>query len=429
MEPLSGRPGCCRIERNQQSGAFMNESSISHPSRRSFVGGLTVGLGGLMAATSVSAQGSAAIPATPTGRPEPKLEKKPTGPEAEKLGWAVVGLGDFAQGYALPALARASLSKPVALVSGSRDKLQTVGARYAIPEESFYAYDTMARMRDNTEVEAVYIITPNSTHAELTIKALEAGKHVLCEKPMANSPAECQRMIDAAKAANRKLMVAYRVHWEPHNIRAKEMVEKGELGDVWFAASDHHRPLNPSLPRDEWRMKKAIAGGGSLVDIGVYSLNGLIWLLGEAPSRVAATMFSPPDDPRFAEVECTFSAQLVFPSGRRANISSGYDATKKRADLFGSKATVVLDPATEYEGNKLSVFSDKGVQEVKTKDGSEVQFTGEIDHFSQAIRENIPIKTPGEMGLRDVRLIEALYKAADTGQWVDLNPDMTVKAA
>ncbi|MBE7183035.1 MAG: Gfo/Idh/MocA family oxidoreductase [Methylobacterium mesophilicum] len=406
----------------------MSESHPSFPSRRTVVGGLTAGLGGLMAASAESAQGGA-LPMTPTGRPEPRLETKPTGPEAEKLGWAVVGLGDFAQGYALPALARASLSRPAALVSGNRDKLQTVGARYAITEDGFYAYDTMAKMSDNADIEAVYIVTPNSTHAELTVRALEAGKHVLCEKPMANSPSECQRMIDAAKAANRKLMIAYRVHWEPHSLRAKAMIDKGDLGDVWFAASDHHRPLDPSLPRDEWRAKKAIAGGGSLVDIGIYSLNGLQWLLGESPDRVAATMFSPPGDPRFAEVECTFTAQLVFPSGRRANISSGYDATKKRADLFGSKATIVLDPATEYEGNRLSVFSDRGVEEVRTAQGSEVQFTGEIDHFSQAIRGNGEIRTPGEMGLRDIRLIAALYKAAETGQWVDLNPDMTVKNA
>ncbi|PWN57246.1 gfo/Idh/MocA family oxidoreductase, partial [Chryseobacterium phosphatilyticum] len=142
-----------------------------------------------------------------------------------------------------------------------------------------------------------------STHAELTVKAFEAGKHVFCEKPMANSPAECQRMIDAAKAAGRKLMIAYRAHWEPHNLRAKAMLDAGELGQVWFATSDHHRPLDPALPRDQWRMKRSVAGGGSLVDIGIYSLNGLQWFFGESPNAVAASMQAPPDDPRFAEVE------------------------------------------------------------------------------------------------------------------------------
>lgn len=402
----------------------MNQSASTHPSRRAVVGGLTAGLGGLLA-SAASAQGD--LPATPSGRPEPKLEAPPTGAEAAKLGWAVVGLGDFAQGYALPALGRASLSRPAALVSGNPDKLKTVGARYAIPEGSRYSYDTMGAMRDDAGVDVVYVVTPNATHAELVVKAFEAGKHVMCEKPMANSPAECRRMIDAGVAAGRKLMIAYRVHWEPHNIEAKAMLDGGALGEVRFATSDHHRPLDSALPRDEWRMKKRLAGGGSLVDIGIYALNGLQWFFGESPSRVAATLFSPPGDPRFAEVESVATAQLVFPSGRRANISSGYEADKKRIDLWGDKATAVLDPATAYAGNVLSVSTKEGVREVRTAEGSEVQFTGEIDHLSKAIRDGTDVMTPGEMGLRDMRLIEALYRSAGTGRWVELNADMTMK--
>lgn len=174
----------------------------------------------------------------------------------------------------------------------------------------------MARLADDDAVSVVYVVTPNASHAELTVKAFEAGKHVLCEKPMATTPVECQRMIDATKAAGRRLMIAYRAHWEPHNVQAKTVLDAGELGQVWFASSDHHRPLDPSLPRDQWRVRKAVAGGGSLVDIGIYALNGLQWFLNESPSAVAASMTSPPGDPRFAEVEDVFTAQLVFPSGR-----------------------------------------------------------------------------------------------------------------
>ncbi|MFD6317745.1 Gfo/Idh/MocA family oxidoreductase [Methylorubrum populi] len=399
-------------------------------SRRLFLAGGAAGLGAAIAGGRAAAQADrGTIPTGPVGRPEPKLEEEPPLPLDRQLGWAVVGLGDYAQGYVLPALARARRSRAVALVSGNPEKAKRVAARYGVGENALYGYDTMDRLAGNDAVGVVYIVTANATHAELTVKAFEAGKHVFCEKPMANSPAECQRMIDAAKAAGRKLMIAYRAHWEPHNLRAKAMLDSGALGQVWFASSDHHRPLDPSLPRDQWRMKRDVAGGGSLVDIGIYSLNGLQWFLGESPNAVAATMQAPSGDPRFAEVENVFSAELAFPSGRRATISSGYTASKKRIDLWGDRLVATLDPATAYQGNRLVVSNAKKAEEILTEETSAAQFTGEIDHFSQAVTEGTEVRTPGEMGLRDMRLIEALYRAARERRWLDLNPDMTVREA
>jgi predicted dehydrogenase len=399
-------------------------------SRRLFLAGGAAGLGAAIAGGRAAAQADRGqIPTGPVGRPEPKLEEEPPLPLDRQLGWAVVGLGDYAQGYVLPALARARRSRAVALVSGNPEKAKRVAARYGVGENALYGYDTMGRLAGNDAVGVVYIVTANATHAELTVKAFEAGKHVFCEKPMANSPAECQRMIDAAKAAGRKLMIAYRAHWEPHNLRAKAILDSGALGQVWFASSDHHRPLDPSLPRDQWRMKRDVAGGGSLVDIGIYSLNGLQWFLGESPNAVAATMQAPPGDPRFAEVENVFSAELAFPSGRRATISSGYTASKKRIDLWGDRLVATLDPATAYQGNRLVVSNAKKAEEILTEETSAAQFTGEIDHFSQAVTEGTEVRTPGEMGLRDMRLIEALYRAARERRWLDLNPDMTVREA
>lgn len=403
---------------------------ISSTSRRLFLAGGAAGLGAIAAGSRAAALGGGgAIPTGPVGRPEPHLEEEPPLPLDRRLGWAVVGLGDYAQGYVLPALARARRSKAVALVSGNADKAKGVAARFGVQESALYGYDTMGRLAENDAVGVVYIVTANATHAELTVKAFEAGKHVFCEKPMANSPAECRRMIDAAKAAGRKLMIAYRAHWEPHNLRAKEMLDAGDLGRVWFATSDHHRPLDPTLPRDQWRMKRSVAGGGSLVDIGIYSLNGLQWFFGESPNAVAASMHAPPDDPRFTDIENVFTAELAFASGRRATISSGYTADKKRIDLWGDRLVATLDPATAYQGNRLVVSNAKRAEEILTQETSAAQFTGEIDHFSQAVTEGTEIRTPGEMGLRDVRLIEALYRAARERRWLDLNPDMTVRGA
>ncbi|WP_410216616.1 Gfo/Idh/MocA family protein [Paracoccus sp. (in: a-proteobacteria)] len=399
-------------------------------------GTLTLGMGGAgaLAETAGRAIGTGQTPPAdplerqPAGRPEPELDAatRPT-PLERQLGWAVCGLGHFAQNYAIPAIGQASEARLTGLISGNRDKALAVGAAWNVPEDAIQDYG-MEGLADDPSIDIVYVITPNAIHEENVITALEAGKHVLCEKPFAHNSAAAQRMMDAARAADRKIMIAYRAHFEPNNTALKEMVQKGELGDIWYATSDHHRPLDPSVERDHWRMVRDLAGGGSLMDIGIYSLNGLIWLLDEVPERLIATTFSPDtEDGRFGQVEAIGQVQLVFPSGRRANISSGYIASKKRIDLWGSDAVAVLDPATEYSGNRLTLTTAEG-QEMPTPSGpSEQQFTGQIDHFSKAVRDGIDILTPAEMGLRDMRLLEAIYVSAEQGAWVDLNPDGTMR--
>lgn len=402
------------------------------------MGTLTLGLGGAqaLAQTAGRAIGTGQTPpADPlernaAGRPEPELDAAPRPtPPGNRLGWAVCGLGHFAQNHAIPAIGKSSDAKLTGLISGNRDKALAVGAAWGVPEGSVYDYG-MQGLADNDGIDIVYVITPNAIHEENVIAALEAGKHVFCEKPFAHNSAAARRMIDAAKAADRKIMIAYRAHFEPNNTALKEMVQKGELGDIWYATSDHHRPLDPSVERDQWRMVRDLAGGGSFMDIGIYSLNGLIWLLDEVPSRLTATTFSPETpDGRFGEVEAIAQVQLVFPSGRRASISSGYVANKKRIDLWGSQAVAVLDPATEYSGNRLMVATAQGQETPKPSGPSERQFTGEIDHFSKAVRDGTPILTPADMGLRDMRLIEAVYISAERGEWVDVNPDGTLRDA
>ena len=411
------------------------------PTRRRFLEQTFAGLGvGLIACTGRAQQSRVVAPGTgyqasenlpegPVGRPEPEHDQEQPQDASEQLGWAVAGLGHFAQNYAIPGIARARRAKLTGLVSGNATKAQRVARSYGLGNDAIYDYGTMDRLADDDDVDVVYVITPNSVHPELVVKAFEAGKHVMCEKPMANSPAECQRMIDAARAAGRKLMVAYRAHFEPHNVAAKRLFDAGELGDVWFAMSDHHRPLNPDHERDQWRMQKPIAGGGSLVDIGIYALNGIIWLFGETPSRILASIHSPPGDVRFTEVEAFSRVQLEFPSGRAAALTSGYTGSKKRIDLVGSKGTATLDPATEYRGDRLVVHTPEGADEVHPDKESDAQFTDEIDHLCQAIQEGTEIRTPGEMGLRDVRLIEAIYRSAELGRWVDVAPDGSLRDA
>ena len=379
-----------------------------------------------IAAPEPGYEGSEALPVEPVGRPQPSVENPPRQAFDRQLGWAVCGLGHFAQNYAVPGIDRAERARLTGLISGNPEKATQFGDGWNIGADHIYGYD-MTGLADDDAIDVVYVLTPNAIHEEPVVRALEAGKHVLCEKPMATSPEACPRMIDAARAADRKLMVAYRAHFEPHNVKAKEMLDEGVFGDVWFATSDHHRPLDPQALQDQWRMQKPIAGGGSLPDIGIYAFNGIIYFFGESPSRVLASIASPPDDERFTEVEAFSRVQFEFPSGRTAQISSGYTGAKKRIDLIGSAATATLDPATEYSGNRLLVISPQGSDDVATEQTSDTQFPGEIDHFCEAIQDGIAIRTPGEMGLRDVRLIEAIYRSAEAGTWLDLNDDGSVR--
>lgn len=406
-------------------------------SRRGFMAGASgLAAGAVLAGTAGQAQAQEAaaggvvrdanVPNELVGRPA-EIENELRQPEARRLGWAVAGLGHFATSYQIPALGRARYSELKGLVSGNPEKAAEIARRTGVDQGSVYSYETFDQIADNPEIDVVYVITPNSLHRDLVVRAFEAGKHVMVEKPMATSPEDCEAMIAARDAAGKKLMVAYRAHFEPVNLLAATMIREGQLGDLTFMSSDHHRPLDPATPKDQWRMRRELAGGGSFIDIGIYSLNGTIWFMGEVPSALSARTWSPEGDERFAEVEAVCTVQLRFPSGRLATLSSGYIADKKRIDAWGSQAVAVLDPATEYMGNQLRVSTSEGTEDRQSEFGSQAQFDREIDHLSQAILNDTEVLTPGEMGLRDVRLIQAIYQsAAETGRWIELNEDGSV---
>lgn len=397
-------------------------------SRRRFLrgsgGGLLLGSGlELVGAAFAQGGGGGQMPEPPpdhpTGRPLPEMEREMPVEPGRKLGWAVVGLGKFAMNQILPAFGESRLSKLVALVSGNRQKAEQVASRYGVEARNLYDYETFDRIADNPEVEVVYIVLPNALHAEYTARAFEAGKHVFCEKPMAVTVAECETMINAGRKAGRKLMVAYRAQFEPHNVEALRRVREGEIGRLRLVTSDHGRILDPKDPADQWRMVKSLSGGGSLYDIGIYSLQAARYLTGEEPTEVFGQIATPNDDPRFREVEDRVIFQLRFPSGTVANLSSSYStASVKRIQAFGEKGSFILDPATEYEGNKLTLQTEGGRQEVKVKEKS--QFAAEMDHFSQCVTDNRDPKTPGVEGLRDIRLMQAIYQSAREGRPVSI---------
>jgi predicted dehydrogenase len=380
----------------------MADGPVTPVSRRGFL----QAAGGSLAAASLSPSVSAAqVPAIKL--PEPK---------GKQVGFALVGLGSLAINQLMPAFARCQRAKLTGFVSGRPDKAKQLAAVYGVDPKNIYSYDNYDRIVDNPAIDVIYVVLPNNMHAEYTIRALKAGKHVLCEKPMANTPQDCEQMIAAAKAANRKLMVGYRVRYEPFNqaliAYAKETAELGPtrliLADAGFNIGD---------PK-QWRLRKQMAGGGSLMDIGVYALNAARYLSGEEPIAVNAMMHSTPNDPRFTEVEENITFQLRFPSGILANCTSTYGGNINRHRVIKPRGAAELDPASSYTGLRMRVFRGGAIEERTLPQRD--HFALEMDHFADCVLNNTEPLTPGEEGLKDLRIMMAIYEAARTGGTIKL---------
>jgi glucose-fructose oxidoreductase len=381
----------------------MRNRSTTRVSRRTFLNAA----GGTLTAAALSPSPSAAqVPAI----------KLPAVPE-KRIGFALVGLGNLAINQLMPAFAQSRLAKLVGLVSGRPEKAAHLAKMYGVDPKNIYNYENYERLADNPAIDVIYVVLPNSMHPEYTIRALKAGKHVLCEKPMANTPQECEQMIAAAKAANRKLMVGYRVRYEPYNqaliAYARETADAGPtrliLADAGFNIGD---------PK-QWRLRRQMAGGGSLMDIGIYALNAARYLSGEEPVAVNAVMHSTPNDPRFTEVEENIMFQLRFPSGVLANCGSSYGGGINRHRVVKPRGAAELEPASSYTGLRMRVWRGGVIEERVLPQRN--HFALEMDHFSECILNDTAPLTPGEEGLKDMRVIAAIYEAARTGRTIALS--------
>jgi predicted dehydrogenase len=344
-----------------------------------------------------------------------------------RIGYAIVGIGELTMGQIMPAFGSCKYAKPVALVSGDAAKAKKVAAQHGIPEKNIYNYQNFDQIKNNPEIDAVYIVLPNSMHEEFVIRAAKAGKHVLCEKPMATSSKEAQNMIDACKKAGKKLMIAYRIQYEPNNRLMMQWTREKHFGKVKVINSVNVQNIGDP---NQWRLKKALAGGGSLPDIGLYCINTNRFLTGEEPNMVSAMTHTDAGDPRFKEVEDKVMFQMFFPSGTVANNTASYsvhDAKHYRcyADNGGWFG---MDPAFNYNGLKTEASQAQGKLEFKQNIivGEKQQFALEMDHFAQCIMENKEPYTPGEEGLQDHKIMEAIYESARSGKPVKLSNITTI---
>ena len=335
-------------------------------------------------------------------------------PDDKRVGFALIGLGRLSVQQLIPAFRVCKRAKLTALVSGDTAKAQRLAQENAVKPEAVYDYKNFDRIRENKDVQAVWIVLPNSMHGEFTIRAARARKHVLCEKPMEVSVAKCQQMIDACKKADVKLMIGYRIQYEPMNRAMQRLVREQAFGPAKFIDAS----FSMKLATPEWRVSKALSGSGAVGDIGIYCLNTIRFLLGEEPIEIHAQSFRPADNPLFKEVDATTTWQMRFPSGVLANCMCSFDAGGTAMyRVVGDRGTFGMDPAFPYRGLKMSGKPEQPPlpQIVETD-----HFANELDHMADCVLQNRQPYTPGEEGLQDMRIIEAVLESAKTGRSVKL---------
>ena len=327
--------------------------------------------------------------------------------------YAVVGLGHIAQVAVLPAFAHAKRnSRLAALVSDDGRKRKVVGQKYRVAETCTYdEYDACLQ-----KVDAVYIALPNSMHAEYTIRAAEAGVHVLCEKPMAVTVDECEAMIEACRKHRVKLMIAYRLHFEEINLAVIDLVRKNRIGSPKFFNSS----FSLTVRDNDIRTDKEL-GGGTLYDIGVYCINAARHIFRAEPKEVMAISVNS-GSAKLAEIDESTGALLRFDGERVAAFVTSFNAADVASyRIVGTKGDIRVDPAYEYaEGlaYELTIDGKTTRKKIEKRD----QFAPELLYFSDCILKNREPEPSGAEGLQDVRIVTALIESAETGKAVQIPP-------
>ncbi len=330
----------------------------------------------------------------------------------KKLGVALVGLGNYSKYQLAPALQKTKHCRLSAVVTGDRAKGLAWAKKYGFPETSVYSYDTMARMAGNPDIDMVYVVTPNQVHAGNCVAAAGAGKHVICEKPMATSVADCDRIIGACKAAGVRLWVGYRLHYEPHTAELCRLAREKVFGPFMkmegangFVMGDESRAAT------DWRLNKKLAGGGPLMDMGVYVIQAACMAKAEeAPVAVTATFGKVTRPEVFSEVEQSISWTMEFADGAVARLRTGYDEQISRFYAEAPNGWARLeDPAFYYDEPFLT--TSRGRANFPKVNHQVAQ----LDGMAVELLKGLPSLAPGEMGRRDIAVTEAIYAAAASG--------------
>lgn len=330
-----------------------------------------------------------------------------SGQSEKKLGIALVGLGSYSSGQLAPGLVNAEHCYLAGIVTGTPAKEAQWMQQYNIPKQNVYNYDNFDTIADNGAIDIVYVVLPNSMHAEFCIRAAKAGKHVICEKPMAVSVAECDAIIDACKEAGVKLSVGYRMQSDPYTHEIKRLVRDKVYGEVQYVSSDagYISRGNPG----QWRLNHALSGGGALMNMGVYSIQSNIYGAGANPISVSAQEFSTRPD-YFKDTDESIMAQMEFPNGVVGHMFTSHNANANRLFCSFERGWAELNPCHSY-----------GPLSGRTSDGKAISFPHrsqqmiQMDDFAKHIKTRSTNFAPGEMGKRDMIIVEAIYRSIKEG--------------
>ena len=333
-------------------------------------------------------------------------------PQERKLGFALVGLGSLSTNQISPALMKTKYCRLAGIVTGTPSKAVAWKAKYNIPDNAIYNYDTMSQLASNPDIDVIYVVTPNALHAEHTNKALNAGKHVLCEKPMEISVARCQSMVDTARKAGKQLAIGYRCQFDPQHLAAVALAKERTFGSVKQIDAAFGFP---AADPNQWRLNHVLSGGGPLMDVGIYALQTSRMIAGREPIRVRAVELPKTNPEKFKTVEEAMTFDVEFSGGLVAHCRTSYAEGMNQFTITAEKGTFGMQPAYNYGGNKFN-RSDNNIPAFGPTD----VFQAEMDDFAQRIITKTPTKVPGEEGMRDVKYMMAIYEAARTGKPVNV---------
>ena len=328
-----------------------------------------------------------------------------------KLGIALVGLGSYSAGQLAPALKETSHCFLAGIVTGSPQKAEKWKTQYGIPESNIYDYNNFDQIKNNPDIDIVYVVLPNSMHAEYVIKAAEAGKHVICEKPMAITVDECEKMIAACKKRDRALGIGYRLHYDPYHLEMMRVGQQKGYGNIKSISAG----FAFNAPKGIWRLDKSMAGGGPLMDLGIYCVQAFCYVTGQNPLSVTATEGAKTDRERFATVEQSLIWQFEMPGGVKAEGYTSYADNQNRLTIETERASFNLTSSFSYGGIRAN--GPNGNISFPAVNQQALQ----MDDFALSIIQKRRILVPGEMGKRDVSYLQAIYKAMRSGEKVMLN--------
>ena len=324
----------------------------------------------------------------------------------DKLGVALVGLGNYSTTVLSRALAEAGRCYLAGIVTGTPSKAEDWSRKYKIPKKNIYNYQNYDEIATNSDIDIVYVVLPNSMHAEYTIRALKAKKHVICEKPMALNAIEAMQMINAAKEVNRKLSIGYRMHYDNYFKEVKQLAQSKTFGAINYMECALGYSFTPE--EDSWKVKKAM-GGGSLYNLGVYPIQSARHTKGEEPIFVTAQATTKRKD-IFKEIDEIFTWQLEWKDGTLCNSYSGPVAQIDRLFAGCTDGFIEMNPCTPYTGQ--AGRTSKGVMNFEQVFQQKLQ----VDDFARCVMEDEESIVKGEDGWRDMLIIDAIHRSIESGK-------------